>query len=653
MQTDFILGTAGHIDHGKTSLVKLLTGTQTDRLPEEKKRGITIELGYAQLSLAKYQLGIVDVPGHEKFVRQMLAGATGMDLAMLVIAGDDSIKQQTREHLDIIRMLNLSTGVIALTKCDLVEDDWLEMVEDEVRDLVKDSFLHDAPIIRCSSKTGMGVEALKRALEDCCDSVADNRKSEVEAPFRMAIDRSFSIEGYGTVVTGSVSSGQVSVGDNVELLPAGGVVRIRGLQNHDSTASSVSRGQRAAINLAGVDHHDVKRGQEICRPGHLVPSTILLVQIRLLTSATRLLKDRAKIRFHVGTAELMANVRLMGCDSLAAGQTTIAQVYLNDACVCVWNQPFVIRSESPVETIGGGMVLHPDTVLLKRPSDADLQHAATMASEAPLTRAASSVYLCQGGKEGWKKSDWPRIAGVIDVDKAFDQLIQSGELVELRLTQSRSLTTHKDRLVQVADRIVKTLGRLHDEFPLRFNHPRNIVENEFAYLPQPALFEAAIDILKQNKTVNANIQTIGLNDRGPKLSKGQRVLLQWLMDEVKAAGLQGPTAKQLQSAAAKNKDSVVELLSMAVENQDVVKVGSDGFYFNMSVIEEAKLQIADAMPKSTTSPDQPVSPATGLTVSDIRQILGVSRKYSVPICEYFDEIGFTRRDGDQRFLSKS
>lgn len=639
MDTDFILGTAGHIDHGKTSLVKMLTGTQTDRLPEEKKRGITIELGYAQLSLPPYQLGIVDVPGHEKFVRQMLAGATGMDLAMLVIAGDDSIKQQTLEHLDIIRLLNLSTGVIALTKCDLVEDEWLGMVEDEIRGLVKGSFLAEAPIVRCSSKTGQGIDALKEALKSCCDQVAGERDFNSSAPFRMAIDRSFSIGGHGTVVTGSVSSGAIAVGDTVQLQPWGGQVRVRGLQNHDANATSVSRGQRAAINLAGVHHHDVQRGQEICEPGHLIASTILLVHIRLLPGAVRPLKDRARVRFHLGTAELMANVRLLEGDSISPGQSAIAQVYLNQQCVSVWNQPFVIRSESPVETIGGGKVLHPDVMLLKRATEIDRRHAEAMMSDVPAQRAASSVYLYGGQKEGWGKPDWPRIAGVIDVDSMYEQLIQTGDLVELRLTQSRNLTTHKDRLNEVASRIEKTLDRLHDQFPLRFSHPRNIVENEFAYLNQPALFEAGLEILKKSKTVNANVQSIGLNNRGPKLSKGQKILLQWLMDEIKAAGLQGPTAKQLQSAATKNKDSVVELLAMAVENQDVVKIESDGFYFDAGVIEAAKDAIALAM-----------ADAQGMTVSDIRQVLGVSRKYSVPICEFFDEIRFTRRHGDKRFL---
>ena len=240
MQHDLILGTAGHIDHGKTSLIEALTGTETDRLPEEKKRGITIELGYAFLDLDPWKIGVVDVPGHEKFVRQMLSGATGMDVAMLVVAGDDSVKQQTVEHLDILRMLNLPAGVIALTKCDLVEDDWLEMVEEEIRSRVAGSFLENATIVRCSSKTGQGIDELKAAIVACCEIASVSVEAAENAPFRMAVDRSFTIEGHGTVVTGSVASGHITVGDQLQLQPGNIDVRVRGIQNHDHSSQIAS-----------------------------------------------------------------------------------------------------------------------------------------------------------------------------------------------------------------------------------------------------------------------------------------------------------------------------------------------------------------------------------------------------------------------------
>src|SRR6516164_8006898 len=272
MTRDLILGTAGHIDHGKTSLVKALTGIDCDRLPEEKKRGITIDIGFAALALGAYHLGIVDVPGHERFIKNMLAGATGIDLALLVVAADDSVMPQTREHLEILRLLGLSHGLIALTKCDLVDDTTREVVELEIRELVKGTFLEKAPLIATSAQTGAGIPELRAAIAAVCRQVEERTGVEW---FRMAIDRSFIVQGHGTVVTGSVTSGSVRVGDEVEWQPRGEKVRIRSLQNHDQPVEEVHRGMRAAINLAGVHHEDVVRGQEVATPGYLMPSRVL------------------------------------------------------------------------------------------------------------------------------------------------------------------------------------------------------------------------------------------------------------------------------------------------------------------------------------------------------------------------------------------
>ena len=272
MSVDLILGTAGHIDHGKTSLIRTLTGVDTDRLPEEKLRGITIELGFAQLVLGNYRLGIVDVPGHERFVRNMLAGATGMDLALLVVAADDSVKPQTREHLDVLRLLDLPAGVIALTKCDLADADWMALVEDEVRELVAGTFLAQAPIIRTSTVTGAGLDAPREALTAAAQRAnTTGRAARLEMPLRMPIDRSFTVAGYGTVVTGSVSSGRAAVGDRLIIEPGHIEVRVRGLQNHQQAVEEIHSGQRAAVNLAGVRHDQIRRGQELASPGYLAP----------------------------------------------------------------------------------------------------------------------------------------------------------------------------------------------------------------------------------------------------------------------------------------------------------------------------------------------------------------------------------------------
>src|SRR6266852_3691289 len=350
MSRDLILGTAGHIDHGKTSLIKALTGIDCDRLPEEKARGITIDIGFATLDLGEFRLGIVDVPGHERFIKNMLAGATGIDLAVLVVAADDSVMPQTREHLEILQLLGLQHGIIALTKCDLVDETTREVVELEIRELVQGSFLEDAAIVRTSAHTGEGIADLKAAIAEVC------RKIEIQPGhewFRLAIDRSFIVQGHGTVVTGSVTSGSLRVGDEVEWLPRGEKVRVRSLQNHDRPVEEVHRGQRAAINLAGVHHEDVIRGQEVAASGYLVPSRVLTIRLHCLADVKRPIKHRASIRFHLGTAEIMGTVALLDADAIEPGGWGLAQVFLEEPATATWGQPFVIRGPSATQTLGG------------------------------------------------------------------------------------------------------------------------------------------------------------------------------------------------------------------------------------------------------------------------------------------------------------
>lgn len=640
MHTDLILGTAGHIDHGKTSLIGALTGTNTDRLPEEKKRGITIELGYAHLNLDPYHLGIVDVPGHEKFVRQMLAGATGIDLALLVVAADDSVKQQTREHCEILRILDLPAGVIAITKSDLVESDWLELVEEEVRQLVAETFLKDAPVVHTSSKTGKGLDDLKSALRDACAiAAADQRQNRISAPFRMAIDRTFTITGHGTVVTGSVSSGRAKVGDQLEIQPGGHEVRIRGLQNHDSSSDEVHRGQRAAINLAGVHHDETHRGDELAQIGHLIPSKLLTTELFVLSSVNRPLKDRTRVRFHIGTAEIMANVRLMDCDAIEPGQTGLAQLYLQEPAVATWNQPFVIRSESPVYTIGGGRVLHCEAMRIKSASDLDINHLKNMRSEEPNVRAASSLFL--GNNLNWTPDWLSRTAGVNDPEAVTEELVKAGIFRQIKISASRNVIVHNDRLTQLSERVCNSLKRLHENNPLRFAHPLSEVENEYRYMNQPELLKLVINELQKQKKVQVVADSISLDGYGPKLSKGERALMEQIIANVKSEGLETSGTKDIQKKAPKNKESVPQLLELAMQSGVLVKIDKDYFIHNQ-VAEEIKAKLTNAF-----------SETPEMTMSEIRDVMGTSRKYAVPICEYLDASGFTERDGDKRKLSVS
>ena len=639
MTTDLILGTAGHIDHGKTSLIRALTGVDTDRLPEEKKRGITIDLGFAELLLEDYRLGIVDVPGHEKFVRNMLAGATGMDIALLVVAADDSVKQQTREHLDILRLLRLQVGVIALTKCDMAEPDWTELVEEEIRTLVADTFLADAPIVQTSVMSGLGIDELRAELKTAADQAAALPLAQrIEAPFRMAIDRTFTLAGHGTVVTGSVSSGRCAAGDELLLEPGQNPVRIRSVQNHDRAAEEVHRGQRAAINLAGVKHDEIERGQELASPGLLVPSKLMTVRFYLLPESRRPLKNRTRARFHLGTAEVMASVILLDVDQLEPGTWAYAQVYLSENLVATWGQPFVLRSESPVTTIGGGQVLDPTSPKLTRHDSRALEQLKSLASENPLERAAAAFYF--SGLRGWSQRDLSRAVAVDDFDAALEHLRKSGSLCELRLSPTRTLRVHRLALDEIFERVEKSLAKLHEQFPLEPVMDRSRLAARFQYLGEDALVQALLLEMAKDRRVRLTDRGIALAGHGPQLSKNEQRLLGEIIEKFLQAGVQPPTVAEIQAATTRNQASVPQLVVLAAAQGDLVQV-SDEFYLHVECEQRVREQLTEKL-----------TAGEGLTMSQIRELLETSRKYAVPLCEYFDRVGFTKRNGDLRVLAK-
>lgn len=641
MQTDLILGTAGHIDHGKTSLIRALTGVDTDRLPEEKKRGITIELGFAELVVDDYRLGIVDVPGHERFVRNMLAGATGMDVALLVVAADDSVKPQTREHLEILRLLDLESGVIALTKCDLVEPEWLDLVEEEVRALVADSFLADVPIVRTSATTGAGLNELRGKLAAAAEAAANDRRAKlVGAPFRMAIDRTFTIAGHGTVVTGSISSGTVNVGDELLIEPGNVRVRVRGLQNHDRSVESAHRGQRAAINLAGVHHDETQRGQELCSAGHLVPSRLLTAELSLLPSTHRPLKDRTRVRIHIGTAELLASVRLLDRDQLDPGANCPAQFFLSDEAVTVWSQPFVVRSESPVTTIGGGRVLDPNAERIRKADDEILQMVQRLASRDTNERASAALYFA--GLRDWQPEDLFRTAGIEEVDQATTSLREAGDLLEIAVSPTRTIRVHQLVLARLCNRIEAALDKLHERYPLRTTIDRSEVANLFRYLRDDALLTTALKQMQTEGRIKFGAKGVALVGRGPKLSQNEQKLLAQLVEKLLAAGMQPPSVAECQKSAAKNQDSVPQLLALAAANGELVELSNE-FYLHAEADQQARARLRTEFEQS----------GAGLTMSQIREILETTRKYAVPYCEYLDRVGFTQRDGDVRVLADS
>ena len=638
MAIDLILGTAGHIDHGKTALIRALTGVETDRLPEEKRRGITIELGFAALDLEEYRLGIVDVPGHERFVRNMLAGATGIDLALLVVAADESIKPQTREHLDILRFLDLQAGVIALTKCDLAEAEWIDLVEDEVRELVTGTFLAEAPIVRTSATTGAGLEELRDELRAAAGrAVSSDEHRDAQGPFRLAIDRVFTVAGHGTVVTGSAASGVAAVGDTLEIQPLGRRVRVRELQNHDRPVERVHRGQRAALNLAGVQYDEIGHGQELAAAGHLVPSKLLSVELEVLPAARRRLKHRERVRVHLGTAEILATVATLAGDAIEPGERGLVQLFLREPAVSIWRQPLVVRRESPLETIGGGHVLDPDAPRIKRDAAASISRLEDLASRDALRRASASAYF--RGLRAWEVDDLARIAAIDDAAGVVEQLIARGDLVRLPLSASRSQLVHAHVLEQWFDRLENALARLHELEPLAPAIERSKLAARVQFAGEPVLIEALLNRFLAAGRAQATQGGLTLAGRAPQLSSGQQQLLERLLSEVRAAEFQPPALPELAAHADKNRADVPSLLELAASQGQLVRIAPEMF-----MDAGAEQQLRSVLAERFRSEG-------GLKVAQIRDALGISRKHAVPLCEYLDRIGFTRRDGDLRFLA--
>lgn len=637
MPRDLILGTAGHIDHGKTSLVKALTGVDCDRLPEEKARGITIDIGFAHLDLGDVRLGVVDVPGHERFVRNMLAGATGIDLALLVVAADDSVMPQTREHLEILKLLRVKHGAVALTKADLVDETTLEVVSLELRELLKGSFLESAPIVPTSAHTGRGIEELKGALRA---AAANADASDATEWFRLPIDRAFVVQGHGTVVTGSVVGGSVAVGDELEWHKGDGtseLVRVRALNNHGKPADAVHRGQRAALNLAGVPHETVRRGQELARPGYLAPSRVLTVRLFASAEVRHPLKHRLQLRVHIGTAEVMGTVSLLDCDTLDPGQWALAQLFLEEPVTAVWGQPFVARDSSAEHTLGGGQVVQPNAGKVRRRHVEAIEHIEKLWSEEPDTRALAVAWFA--GFDGFAPTDLVRAAGVApnDAGAVSARLVASGKLVELALAQRRVLV-NAERVGELEERILGALGALHAEHPLMTNHDRQKVLARLDYVGDEQLLQAVAERLIRAKKLTGDARRIARADFKPKLSANQRKLKDKIVEAHVAAGFAPPEPKEFANQAGGNAAALKDIFEVACAEGFLVRV-TDEIYLSAEAEAEMRRRVTERL-----------QTGTGATVAEIRDLLGTTRKYAVPVCEYLDRVGLTTRAGDVRVL---
>ena len=641
-----IVGTAGHIDHGKTSLVRQLTGIDTDRLPEERARGISIDLGFAHFDFEDVHFGLVDVPGHERFVKNMVAGATGVDLALLVVAADDGVMPQTREHLEIMDLLGIAAGVVAITKIDLVAADFVELVQAEVQEHLRGTFLEHAPVVPVSSQTGAGIDRLKQALAE----VARGRELTTRGDlFRMPIDRVFSVPGHGTVVTGSVMGGEVRAGDTLELLPDQLSVRVRGVQNHSEAVSESGPRRRTAINLAGIKIEQVHRGQELAVSGYLHPAQRLLVKLRCLASSPVALRDRMRLGLHLGTGETAARLVLKN-RTIEPGETGFAELRVAAPIVATWGQPFILRRQSPPLTLAGGVVLDPALDMRVRIPDLAARGAPL---DTPDEEARLSALLARRdevdpapGFAAWKAGINPG---------------RYGELVE-RLSSSRALIpvgpgshvsgssvagsgapgdsrrlVHRDRLEVLAAAVLKRVGQELKSHQPRRALPRKIFQTACRHLAASDLLDAAFERLLADKRLVRVGPNIGPADAQVQLSKNQIATRAKLLDLIQQAALTPPNVKELLVALGQKAESLTPLLVLCVEDGLLVEVG-EGLFYPPAVLEKAR-----AILQSTLT-----AHAQGATMSQFREAWGVTRKYSVPLCEWFDKNRLTVREGDLR-----
>ena len=635
-----IVGTAGHIDHGKSALVRALTGIDPDRLPEEKKRGITIDLGFADLELNDLRLGFVDVPGHERFIRNMLAGAHGIDLLALVIAADEGVMPQTREHFDICRLLGVRNGLMVITKKDLVDDEMLALVEDEARELVKGSFLEAAPVINVSARTGAGLDDLKSQLEQMGKLVPPR---SLDFAMRLPIDRAFSMKGFGSVVTGTLISGKITEGDELELLPLPVNVRVRGLQVHNKAVHVAHAGQRTAVNLAGVDTSQIERGMVLATAGRLRPTQVIDAWIDVLPGATRGLRSRARVRFHIGAAEVLGRVRILENRSqIAAGESGFAQLRLESPVAALHGDRFILRSYSPAETIAGGVVVDPFATKHRgREIEKTLQQLLLLMEDDRAAKFAGFVRVA--GDRGVKLADLASATGWTNEVLAHvsSEVQRSGAVID-----AGGVYLSGESFARLSLAVAAELDRYHKREPLVRGMLRETLREKVFAHSLPELFagviarmEASGEVVSEKDIVRLSRHSVGLSEQDAELSR--RIEQLYL-----AAGVEAPSVDELMNRAnvsASQRGQARKIMQLLIDERKIVRIQGEMF-MHAGVLEDLKTKLQHYATQH--------EPERLIDVAAFKDLACVSRKYAIPLLEYFDREHVTRRAGDKRIVLK-
>jgi selenocysteine-specific elongation factor len=629
-----ILGTAGHIDHGKSALVKALTGVDPDRLKEEKLRGITIELGFAELELPSGQhLGIVDVPGHERFVRHMVAGASGMDLVALVIAADEGVMPQTREHLEICQLLRVKQGLVVLTKVDLVEPDWLELVEEEVREALKGTFLDGAPIVSFSAVTGFGKENLLATLAALA---ADVPPKPVTGIFRLPIDRVFTIKGFGTVVTGTAISGRVKVAEAVAIYPPGFKAKVRGLQVHGQAVEEALAGNRTAVNLQGLEKEELERGMVVAPPGALIKSRRLDAFLEILPSAPRPLKHRQAVRLHTGTSERVAMPLILDADEMAPGSSGYVQFFLREPLALKPGDRIVIRSFSPAFTWGGGLVLHVNPTRHKRRNPEVLARFQVLEQGSP--EDILRLYLSEAGAAGRSRAE---LTALLPWDPAelanrLNAMTRQGQALYYDQENQRYILTVTAQ--ELEQQSLQILADYHRKFPLKPGLSKEELRRQLPPAMEVRLFNYLLGGMAQKKQLVSEKDLVRLSTHKVTLAQDQEDVSRRLEELYRRGHFSPPTFKEATEASRIAPDKVKQLLQVLVNQGRLIKVKED-LYFHQAAMEALKAALIDFLKQNRE-----------ITVNQFKDLTQTSRKFSIPLLEYFDSTRTTVRVGETRRL---
>lgn len=628
-----VMGTAGHIDHGKTQLVKALTGIDTDRLKEEKERGITIDLGFAHLTTEDgTQVGVIDVPGHERFVRNMLAGVGGIDLVMLVIAADEGVMPQTREHLAICQLLEVKEGLVALTKTDLVDADWLELVVEDTREFLKGTFLEGKPIVPVSAKTGSGLDELKKTLQTL---VARVPAKHLEGKFRLPIDRVFTIRGFGTVVTGTLFSGSVRVEDRVEIYPKNLQVKVRGLQIHNQSVVEAVAGQRTAVNLQGIEKVELTRGDVLGRPGEFIPTFMLDATLQLLADVPRPLRHRARVRLHLGTSEIMGRVILLDRDELGPGDEAYVQFRLEAPAIALPHDRYVIRSYSPVQTIGGGMLLDVQPAKHRRGEDGLATHFQRLAQGTPEDVFLHHLQLSK--HQGLRLAEFlPRI------EISASQLRQVAATLHRR-GKARAVNAdlgwylHEQAFRHLTSELREHLATFHRQHPLRPGTSLEDLRTKVRGLDERVCL-LALEVLQTQGEVVVERDRVRLASHQIALDDAREQLLRQVEAAFLAGGYQPPRVDEVFEKLQIGKGHDRELLQVLVDQGRAVRL-KENVVFHREVLQKVEATLVQFLREHRE-----------ITPVEFKDLLGVSRKYAIPLLEYFDSQKLTIRVGDKRVL---